>query len=208
MAAKKKPPVEELKAVDWDQVAIDVRAGILTDRQIGAKHGRSHGAIQKYAKKHSIERDLSERIRQRAAIKVAKASVAKVGSQEVANLTQEQTIDLASEVSATIVIKQKGRIGRHLQVATALLDELESQTINRELYDQLGELMLNPDKNGIDRLNELYRKVITTSARIDSHKKAVETEKTLIALERQAFSIDDAPPSTVNTFEANLDLLA
>lgn len=206
---KKKPPVKkELKPVDWDQVAIEIRAGILTDRQIGAKHGRSHTAIQKWADKNGIERNLTTRIRQRAEMKVAKALVAKQGCQESGNLTQEQTIDLASEVSATIVIKQQGRIGRHLKVATALLDELESQTIDRALYENLGELMAVPDKNGLDRLNELYRKVISTPSRIDSHKKAIETEKSLIAMERQAFSIDDAPPASGSTFEANLDAIA
>lgn len=49
------------RQVDWDQVAIDIRAGVLTDRQIGERHGRSHGAIQQYAKKHGIERDKSAR---------------------------------------------------------------------------------------------------------------------------------------------------
>lgn len=176
--------------VDWDRVAIDIRAGILTDRQIGEKHGRSHGAIQKYAKKHGIERNLSERIRQRTEIKVAKAVVAKDGSQEVAKLSQEQTIEFASEVASTILIKQQGRLGRHVAVAEAHISELESQTINRELYEKLGELMFSPDENGIDKMNELYKKVISTSSRIDSHKKAVEIEKTLIALERQAFGID------------------
>ena len=178
------------KPVDWDAVAIDIRAGILTDREIGAKHGRSHGAIQQYAKKHGIERDLTTRIQHKTKAKLAKAQLAKETSQERAKLTEEQTIEIAAEAAATIVIKQQGRIGRHLRLSESLLSELESQTIDRALYDQLGELMAAPDENGIDRLNELYRKIISTPSRIDSHKKAVETEKTLVALERQAFNLD------------------
>ena len=178
------------KPVDWDAVAIDIRAGILTDREIGAKHGRSHTSIQKYAAKHGIERDLTARIQQKTKAKVAKAQVAKESCQERVKLTQEQTIEIAAEAAATIVIKQQGRIGRHLRLSESLLSELESQTIDRTLYEQLGELMAAPDENGIDRLNELYRKIISTPSRIDSHKKAVETEKTLVALERQAFNLD------------------
>ena len=178
------------KPVDWDAVAIDIRAGILTDREIGAKHGRSHGAIQQYAKKHGIERDLTTRIQHKTKAKLAKAQLAKETSQERAKLTEEQTIEIAAEAAATIVIKQQGRIGRHLRLSESLLSELESQTIDRTLYEQLGELMAAPDENGIDRLNELYRKIISTPSRIDSHKKAVETEKTLVALERQAFNLD------------------
>ena len=178
------------KPVDWDAVAIDIRAGILTDREIGAKHGRSHGAIQQYAKKHGIERDLTTRIQHKTKAKLAKAQLAKETSQERAKLTEEQTIEIAAEAAATIVIKQQGRIGRHLRLSESLLSELESQTIDRTLYEQLGELMAAPDENGIDRLNELYRKILSTPSRIDSHKKAVETEKTLVALERQAFNLD------------------
>ena len=178
------------KPVDWDAVAIDIRAGILTDREIGAKHGRSHTSIQKYAAKHGIERDLTARIQQKTKAKVAKAQVAKESCQERVKLTQEQTIEIAAEAAATIVIKQQGRIGRHLRLSESLLAELESQTIDRSLYEQLGELMAAPDENGIDRLNELYKKILSTPSRIDSHKKAVETEKTLVALERQAFNLD------------------
>ena len=186
---EKKPPV------DWEQVAIDYRAGILTDRQIGDKHGRSYGAIQQYAKKHGIERNLTKRVAERTATKLAKAELVKETSQKGLKLTQEQAIEFASEVQATIVIKQQGRIGRNLKVAAALIDELESQTIDRELYDKLAEMMRAPDANGMDKLNDLYRKVISTPSRIDSHKKAVETEKMLIAMERQAFNIGDVPPA-------------
>ena len=196
-----KPPV------DWDQVAIDIRAGILTDRQIGEKHGRTHGAIQAYARKHGVERDLGGRIKQRTESKLAKAQLAKSISQIKGRATQEQIIEVAAEAGAMVVIAQQGRIGRHLAVSSALITELESQTIDRELYERLGELMASPDENGNDKLNDLYRKVISTSSRIDSHKKAVETEKTLIALERQAFGIEDkSGPKSVH--EASLDDLA
>lgn len=190
MAKEKKP------AVDWDQVAIDIRAGILTDRQIGEKHGRTHGAIQAYARKHSIERNLDGRIKERTKVKLAKrlakTELAKEISQSKSKATEEQVIEVAAEAGAMVVVAQQGRIGRHLGISAALIDELESQTINRELYEKLGELMYSPDKNGIDKLNELYTKVISTSSRIDSHKKAVETEKTLIALECQVFGLDNA----------------
>ena len=176
--------------VDWDAVAIDIRAGILTDRQIGAKYGRTHGAIQQYAKKNCIERDITERVQQKTKEKLAKALGASVSSQESSQRTQELAIDVAATAAATIIIKQQGRIGRHLQLSESLISELESQTIDRALYEKLGDLMAAPDEKGLDKLNELYRKVISTPSRIDSHKKAVETEKNLIALERQAFNLD------------------
>ena len=196
---KERPAKAERSLIDWDRVAIDIRAGILTDRQIGDKYGRSHGAIQQYAKKHGIERDLTDRIHQRTEAKLARAQLAKLASQARGKATQEQVIEIAAEARSTVVIAQQGRIGRHLSVAEALINELESQTINRELYEQLGEIMRSPDKNGVDKLNDLYVKVITTSSRIDSHKKAVETEKVLITLERQAFGLDDSSKGEAET---------
>lgn len=187
--ADKKPPV------DWEKAEIDYRAGLLTDREMGDKYGRSHGAIKQHMDKRGIERNLTARIRERTETKLSKAQLSKETIQNGLKLTQDQTIEFAAEVQTTIIIKQQGRIGRHLALSQALLAELESQTINRELYERLGEMMDSPDKNGIDKLNELYRKVITTSQRIDSHKKAVETEKNLIAMERQAYNMGDAPVS-------------
>lgn len=185
-----KPPV------DWDQVAIDIRAGILTDRQIGAKHGRSHGAIQQYAKKHGIERNLTGRIQQRTSEKLAKAVLANQTSQDKARFTQDQTIELAAEVAATIVIKQQGRIGRHIALSEKMLDELESVTDSKDLFEQLGELLQAPDEKGQDKRAELYRRVIDMPSRVDSLKKLVETFKTLVALERQAFGIKDEAADT------------
>jgi hypothetical protein len=196
---------EKKLPVDWDLVEKEIRAGVLTDRQIGDKHGRSHGAIQQYAKKHNIERNLGERIRQRTEIKLAKAILAKETSQIINKVSEQQAIEYAADIQTTIVIKQQGRIGRNLKVAAALIDELESQTIDRELYENLAELMVSPDKNGMDKLNDLYRKVISTPSRIDSHKKAVETEKMLIAMERQAFNIGDAPPTPEPTLLEQTD---
>lgn len=183
---EKKPPV------DWEKAESDYRAGILTNREMADKYHRSHGAIMQHMDKRGIERNLTARIQERTETKLSKAALSKETIQAGLKLTQEQVIEYAADIQTTIVIKQQGRIGRHMQLAQTLLDELESQTIDRELYEHLAELMLNPDKNGMDKLNELYRKVITTSQRIDSHKKAVETEKALIAMERQAFNIGDA----------------
>jgi len=186
--ADKKTPV------DWEKAEIDYRAGILTNREIGEKYGRSHGAIKQYMDKHSIERNLTARIHERTETKLSKAALSKATIQENRSFTQDQVIEFAAEVQTTIIIRQQGRIDRQLALAQSMLDELESQTIDRALYAQLGEIMASPDKNGLDKLGELYRKSMTTHQRIDSHKKAVEIEKALIALQRQAFNIGDAPP--------------
>ncbi|MOA34409.1 hypothetical protein D3C78_1557800 [compost metagenome] len=75
-----------------------------------------------------------------------------------------------------------------------MLEELEGLTDNRELFDQLGELLHSPDDNGVDKLNDLYQKVISLPSRTKTLKDLGDTLRVLIALERQAYSIDDEQP--------------
>lgn len=101
---------EKKTSVDWDAVAIDIRAGILTDRQIGDKHGRSHGAIQQYAKKHGIERNLGPRIKQRAETKLARAELAKETSQAAALANESQVVEFAAQVQTDVVMLHRSDI--------------------------------------------------------------------------------------------------
>jgi len=63
-------------------------------------------------------------------------------------------------------------------------------------------LMRSEDDKGVDKLNDLYRKVIATPQRIDSLKKLAETLKHLIYLEREAFDIVPAPTPGDNALQA------
>lgn len=69
-------------------------------------------------------------------------------------------------------------------------EELRSESAP---VDQLGEMMRNPDDAGSDRLNDLYKKIISTPGRVDTAKKLVETMKSVITMEREAYSIDSIP---------------
>ena len=75
-------------------------------------------------------------------------------------------------------------------VLDKLLTELEAQVDSPEEFEKLGELMYSPDDKGMDKLNDLYKKVTSLPSRIDSAKKLGETLKVLIALEREAYGVD------------------
>ncbi len=55
--------------------------------------------------------------------------------------------------------------------------------------EQLGNIMFDPDDKGRDRLNETYQKVISLPSRVKSLKDLSDSLKTLIGLEREAWSI-------------------
>lgn len=80
-----------------------------------------------------------------------------------------------------------------------LLEELEIQTAQVPELAQLGILMANPDEKGIDKLNELYHKIISLPSRTKTMKDLSDTLKTLIALEREAYSIGQTPEEAATT---------
>lgn len=177
------------KTVDWDALEPHYRAGIRSLKDIGAEFDCSDAAIIKHAKAHKWTRNLRDKIKQRAAEKVSAAMVsAEVSAQT--KVTEEVRIEVESEVQARIELTHRKDITRARTLAVSLLEELEHQTANRDLYEQLGELLFAPDAKGVDRLNEIYRKVISMGGRTSNMKQLADTLKTLVGLEREIYGID------------------
>lgn len=176
--------------IDWEAVERDYRAGILSVREIGAKCGCTHTAINKRAKSEGWARDLKAKIKAKAEALVSKREVSKEVSSKAAE-TERQIIDANAEAIVSIRMGHRSDIRRSRELTNKLLDELEGLTDNRELFEQLGELMHSPDDKGMDRLNDLYRKVVELPNRTKVMKDLAETLKTLIALERQAYNLDE-----------------
>lgn len=188
MATEKAP-------VDWERIEGDYRAGVLSVREIAAANSVSHTAIQKRAKRDGWDRDLAAKIAAKAEVLVAKREVAKtVASGKAA--TERQIIEANAERIAQVRGEHRVDSGRIRALGLSLLAELEGQGANREELDKLGELMRAADENGVDKLNDLYRKVISTPSRIDSAKKVAETLRHAIGMEREAYDLDTkAPPA-------------
>ena len=184
--------------IDWPAVERDYRAGILSLREIGTSHGVTHGAIRKRATRDGWTRDLQAKIQAKADELVSKALVSKeVSKADLA--TERQIIDAGAQRIAQVRNEHRQDINRMRSLGTALLAELEDQTFDAVLLSQLGELMRNPDESGSDRLNDIYRKVISTPGRVDTAKKLVETMKSVIAMEREAYNIGTTPEESAVT---------
>ena len=78
-------------------------------------------------------------------------------------------------------------------LAVNLLSELEGQCADPALLGQLGELMRKPDEKGVDKLNDLYQKIISLPGRVDTAKKAIESMRHAITMEREAYGIENTP---------------
>lgn len=185
---------------DWSAIEVAYRSGD-TLRAIANKHGNglSHVAISNRAKKDGWARDLGPRIKAKTEEKVCRDALNK--SDLTSRLTEQSLIEANAELQANVIRAERKDITRYRGLVSKLFTELETTTDGLVLMEQIGELMSAPDEAGVDKLNEIYRKVISLPGRVDMAKKLVETLEKLINAERRVFNIkdddQDKQPSTV-----------
>ena len=191
MAAKKKI------AIDWEAVSMRYRAGSESLRTIAAYFGITEGAIRAKAKTESWERDLKEKVRLATEALLIKNS-------STHNLrTEQQTIAVEAPMRANVVLGHRRGLKRLGGLRDKLINEIEMVTDNPAVFDKLGEILdeSGPDANGnwkADKLNALYRKVISVSGRIDDAKKLAEVDEKVRKGEREAFNIGGEEESKGN----------
>ena len=191
----------ERKQVDWESVERDYSAGLLSLREIGDKHNVAHQVIARKAKKEEWARDLRE--------KIAKAVDKKIGDKQVGDslgdskkASEKEIIEVNAQAIVNIKLAHRGDIRKSKNIVNALFDELELTTDNRELFEQLGELLRQESESGQDKLNDIYKKCISMPQRIDGVKKLTDALKTMIGLEREAYDITAAPTATDNAMSS------
>lgn len=171
---------------DWERVEADYRAGLLSIREIAAANGVSHVAISKRAKRDSWERDLAAKIKAKAEALVTKAEVTKEVTAEQL-VTERRIVEANAQVIAEVRVAHRRDIARARSLAMKLLDELEIQTDNIGLLEQLETALAGED--GPDGLLRVLQRVTSTSGRIDSAKKLAEAMKVLVSMEREAYGL-------------------
>ena len=189
---------------DWEAIETAYRAGVMSLREIAAQHGISEGAIRKRAKRDDWSRDLAAKVKERADDLVRKAEVRKQVRTETA-LSERVLIEATAEVVAAVRMAHRGDIRRAREITNALFDELGAECADVDSLRKLGELMLTPDENGRDKLNEIYHSIISMPERVKAVKALSDALKNLIGLERQAYDIDG--PEGDNSVKQLSDLM-
>lgn len=175
---------------DWEAIESAYRAGVLSVRELAGKYGISHQAISKRAKKDGWERDLKAKVQAKADALVAKREVARQVATE-STISERQLIEATAEVIATVRMEHRGDIRRARELTNTLFDELAGECGDVAALEQLGELMRREDDKGMDKINDLYHKIISLPSRVKSMKDLSDSLKTLIGLEREAYSIEN-----------------
>lgn len=175
------------KAVDWESVEREYRAGIRSLKDIGVEFGVSDAGILKRAKREEWQRDLTERIRAKAEAKVSAALVSEKVDAE-SNANERIVIEANAQVIADTVLNQRRDVSRSRSIVQKLFDELEAQGDGLEELAMLGEALESGDE---EKLAQIARKVIAFPSRVDSAKKLAESLRTLVELERKVLRIKD-----------------
>lgn len=207
--AKPTGKADKPSAPDWERIELDYRAGVKTLRQIADEHGITHGAINKRAKRDGWERDLATKIQAKADALVSKAAVSKPVSTET-RIAEREVIEANATAIADVRLAHRRDIQRTRGITMRLLEELEYQTgaENVFLLEQLGELLRAEDDKGQDKLNDLYHKIISLPGRAKTMKDLGESLRVLVALERQAFGLDDKDNAPVDALTSLLHGIA
>ena len=170
--------------IDWENIEADYRAGIKSLRQIGAEHGLSHVAVDKRAKKEAWPRDLSAKIKAKAAALVNKGAV----NGGLTKATESEVVTSNAELQASIQIAHRKDIPLKRALVAKLFAEVESQTDNGNLIADLKKALV---KNDMTALSNIAIKMSSLPSRIKGVSELVTAYKSLIGLERQAFGISD-----------------
>ena len=188
---------------DWEKIEFAYRAGVLSLREMARPYKVTEGAIRKRAKRDGWVRDLRAKIDARAEELVRKAAV-RNEVRKGQEATERQVIEANAEQIAKVRSEHRGDVGRLRSLGLTLLSELEGQSASLEDLSNLGELLRAPDENGLDKLNDVYRKIISTPSRVDSAKKVAETLKHAIGLEREAYGLDDKKATPADIGEISI----
>lgn len=205
---------EKAATPDWERIEVEYRAGILSLRELAALHpATNHVAISRRAKKEGWTRDLSAKIKARADELVTRQAVTPAETAQRA-VTEREVIEASAARIAQVRGEHRSDIQRARALVMTLFGEVEAQTSALADLLKLGEMLRNADdESGVDKLNDLYRKIISTPSRVDSAKKLVEALKVSVTMERESYGIEGAPlkiegstsgPMTLAAFYAGL----
>jgi hypothetical protein len=179
-------------AIDWDAIERQFRLGTKSKSQLAADFGVEPSSIGRREKKYGWVANKSEEVQATRESLLIQAALGNANPNATPSALE---VKAAAQQGADVVMGHRKGLARLGALRDKLLAEIEAITDNRELFEQLGEVLdeSGEDANGrfrADKQNEIYRKVISMTERIDSTKKLVEIDEKVRKGEREAFGID------------------
>ena len=193
--------------VNWERVELAYRANVKTVAQIAKEFGLKDSTLRSRAKRNGWSRDLGKRIRLEAdSIVNANAVKREVGRLEsIDNATVEEN----AKLTASIRISHREDIGKARALSMMLLDDLKAQvgTENRKRLEDLFIAALKAEVIDASAL-EAYERVTSISNHMRTLKDLADIMTKFVALERQAYGLDDTENLPVDALTSLLHSIA
>jgi hypothetical protein len=176
---------------DWEAIERQYRAGVLSLREIAKQAGVTDTAIRKKAKANGWERDLTAKVQEKVRLELVRTEVRTPNAREQVR-TEREIVDNAAATVVQVVREHRRDIATGRQLVSLLSTQLLDVAGNRDVFVDAIEAETADDESG-ERRNKLLKAVSlpTHAATIRDLSNAM---KNLVALERQAFNVSDAPP--------------
>jgi predicted GNAT family acetyltransferase len=177
----------------WERIEPDWRLNRKSVLQIAADYEKatgvsvSHTAINKHFRKLGVARDLKAKVQAKADAMVSAAMVS--GSVSIlTTATDAEIINAEAKSVAEVLFEHRKDIPAKRSLVAKLFQEVEEQTDGKDLIEQLTLALQQGD---MEALANQARKIASLPVRIKGVSDLVTAYKSLIALERQAFGIED-----------------
>lgn len=168
------------KPIDWEGMQPAWQAGIVPVLHLSEQYGVSRAAIHKHWDKLGIERSLGGQITAKANAIVARQEVAAKRLQEQVTaatdpVTEAETVATNAEIQANIILTERKDVQRLRALFNTIVTEMEATVLGEP-----GAPVAPP--------------VLPIGMRLDQLRKASETFKTIVGMERLVNNIAEDTP--------------
>lgn len=179
--------------IDWDAIERDYCTGQFTSRELAAKHGVTHVAINGRAKKHGWTQDLSAQVRQRTNAALISGNLPPPAPGKLPE-KPETAMEIAVRSNIEVIRQHRAYISKAHRIVQKLFDCLEVEVDRRDDLIDLIEMFTQEDLDSKGKPD--YKRRAELLAALDLEKqsnvvgKLSATIAKLIQTERVAFNID------------------
>ncbi len=176
------------KQTDWESIEAEYRSGTISNAELGRKYDVSESYIRKRAKEGGWSKDLTAKVQAAVRDKLVRA-VVRGDNTRTNSRTDAEIIEAAAETAAQVVQIHRRDVRNGRTICAALFAELQDTSENREIIAESIDSETQDDLSPTRR-NQMMRAIsLPTRARAMLDLSAAM--KNLVAVERQAFSLDD-----------------
>ena len=180
----------ERKSVDWEAIEREYRAGQLSVREIGRRYEVDEAAVRKHAKAEGWTRALAAKVREAVREKL----VRNVGPQDGPHpIRDAEIIDMAAARGVEVVRQHRATLSRAHCIVSGLLEELQSESDNREAIEE--DILVETADDKTSRRRHAMLKAISLPTRAGTALALGQALRALVPLERQAFALDAEVPT-------------